>query len=50
MRLVGSISGPWLVLGNFNTISSHEKLGGRALFEAQMKDFNGCIRRCQLNE
>ena len=42
---------PWLCAGDFNEIAkSHEKLGGRARLECQMKDFREALDACCLTD
>jgi len=42
---------PWLVGGDFNVIcKSKEKLGGRAVTEAKVRDFNYCLNVFNLED
>ena len=45
-----SISGPWVVLGDFNFARyTNEKIGGKSLSFAKLSPFNNHLNSCQTN-
>ncbi|KAH0721975.1 hypothetical protein KY289_005019 [Solanum tuberosum] len=49
--LASTINLPWMVGGDFNVICNEkEKLGGRPVTEAEVRDFNYCINVCNLED
>ncbi|XP_055800398.1 uncharacterized protein LOC129869822 [Solanum dulcamara] len=49
--LANIISIPWMIGGDFNVIcNEEEKLGGRPVTEAEVRDFNNCINVCNLED
>ncbi|WMV09687.1 hypothetical protein MTR67_003072 [Solanum verrucosum] len=42
---------PWVIKGDFNVICNEgEKIGGRAVTEAEVRDFNHCLNDCNLED
>lgn len=42
---------PWVMRGDFNVICNEgEKMGGRAVTEAEVRDFNHCLNDCNLED
>ncbi|XP_061359053.1 uncharacterized protein LOC133303193 [Gastrolobium bilobum] len=45
------ISGPWLILGDFNAIlKASKKTGGKDLCYKSMEEFNQCLIDCEIND
>ncbi|XP_077215844.1 uncharacterized protein LOC143850484 [Tasmannia lanceolata] len=48
-QIAGSVTSPWIVLGDFNaTRFSEEKLGMASVYPSYMEEFNSCIANCSL--
>ncbi|XP_026410465.1 uncharacterized protein LOC113305662 [Papaver somniferum] len=49
MEMISDLKMPWLVIGDFNVITSiEEKVGGRSPNKKTMMDFLNCLNNCEL--
>ncbi|XP_026459208.1 uncharacterized protein LOC113359850 [Papaver somniferum] len=49
MKIISDLNKPWIILGDFNAILTHdEKVGGRVSNRNSMLEFNDCLNQCEL--
>lgn len=44
------LSGPWIVIGDFNCVLNIEERVGRQVTVTEVRDFRHCIRICDLHD
>ncbi|KAK4728573.1 hypothetical protein R3W88_021561 [Solanum pinnatisectum] len=50
-HLASTVNIPWVIGGDFNVITNEsEKLGGREVTDAEVRDFNHCLNVCNLED